>query len=210
MRAFDLSPYEINVRNIFRNASPAKLYEEAIRHVPLRAEASSDRSLSIGKVLVAVNLSDRSEATTIYAAEMAKIFDASLTVGYVYQPVPLCEYASETTFTVLEEQRRDLQRMLKVLTQKAQKSGVICESFFLVGEPAEQISILAREMGADLLITASHHPAFLGRIFNLDKAPPVKHWAPRPVLIYHEKTSVGVSIHRSFGILKGAKKAEMV
>jgi hypothetical protein len=77
--------------------------------------------------------------------------------------------------------------MLKLLTHKAQKSGVICESFFLVGEPAEQISILAREMGADLLITASHHPAFLGRIFNLDKAP-VKHWAPRPVLIYHEKT----------------------
>jgi phosphoenolpyruvate carboxykinase (ATP) len=34
MRAFDLSPYEISVRNIFRNASPAKLYEEAIRHEP--------------------------------------------------------------------------------------------------------------------------------------------------------------------------------
>jgi phosphoenolpyruvate carboxykinase (ATP) len=34
MRAFDLSQYEITVRNIFRNASPAKLYEEAIRHEP--------------------------------------------------------------------------------------------------------------------------------------------------------------------------------
>ena len=34
MNAFDLSKYGITVRNIFRNASPAKLYEEAIRHEP--------------------------------------------------------------------------------------------------------------------------------------------------------------------------------
>jgi nucleotide-binding universal stress UspA family protein len=175
----------------------------------LKVEASSDRSLSLRKVLVAVNLSDHSVATTLYAAEIAKIFDASLTIGYVYQPVPLCEYASETTFTVLEDQRGDLQRMLKILTQKAQKSGVICESVFLVGEPAEQISILAREMGADLLVTACHRPAFLGRIFNLDKAAPLGHRAPCPVLIYHEKTSVGASIHRNFGIVRGEKHGEM-
>jgi nucleotide-binding universal stress UspA family protein len=172
----------------------------------LRAEESSDRSLSIGKVLVAVNLSDHSEATTTYATEIAKIFAASLTIGYVYQPVPLCEYASETTFTVLEDQRRDLQKMLQRLTQKAQKRGVICQSVFLVGEPAEQISILAREMGADLLITASRHPTFLGRIFNLDKAPRAKHRVPCPVLIYHEKTSVGASLHRNFGMVRGAKQ----
>jgi nucleotide-binding universal stress UspA family protein len=174
----------------------------------LRAQASSDGPLSIGKVLVVVNLSDHSESTTIYAAEIAKIFDASLTVGYVYQPVPLCEYASETTFTVLEDQRRDLERMLKILTQKAQRSGVICESVFLVGEPADQISILAREMGADLLVTACHHPAFLGRIFNLDKATPVKNRDPCPVLIYHEKTPMGASIHRNFGTVRGAKQPE--
>jgi nucleotide-binding universal stress UspA family protein len=175
----------------------------------LRAKASSDRSLSIGKVLVAVNLSDHSEATTIYAATMAKIFDASLTVGYVYQPVPLCQYASETTFTLLEDQRRDLQKMLKILTQKAQKCGVICESVFLVGEPAEQISILAREMGADLLVTACHQPAFLGRIFNLDKGSPVKHRIPCPVLIYHEKPPLRASLHRSFGIVRGAKQPDL-
>ena len=175
----------------------------------LKAEASSNRSLSIGKVLVAVNLSEHSEATTTYAAEIAKFFDASLTVGYVYQPVPFCEYASETTFTVLEDQRRDLQKMLKILTQKAQKIGVICQSVFLIGEPAEQISILAYEMGADLLITASHHPAFLGRIFNPEKAP-VKHRAPCPVLIYHEKASVGASLHRNFGMVRGAKQSATV
>jgi hypothetical protein len=65
-------------------------------------------------------------------------------------------------------------------------------------------------MSADLLVTACHHPAFLGRIFNLDKAPPVKHRAPCPVLIYHEKISVGASIHRNFEIVRGCEAAEMV
>ena len=90
-------------------------------------EASTNRSLSIGKVLVAVNLSDHSETTAMYAAEIALFFQASLTIVYVYQTVPFCEYANETTLTVLEDQRRDLQRMLSVLAQKVQKRGVICE-----------------------------------------------------------------------------------
>jgi hypothetical protein len=61
-------------------------------------------------------------------------------------------------------------------------------------------------MGADLLVTAYHYSAFPGRILNLDKAPRVRHQAPCPVLIYHEKTPVGASIHRNFGIVRGAKQ----
>jgi universal stress protein A len=175
-----------------------------------RAEASDNGSFSIEKVLVAVNLSDHSEATASYAAEIALFFQASLTIVYVYRIVPVCEYASETTFTVLEDQRRDLQRMLNILTQKVQNRGVNCESAFLVGEPTEQISILARDMGADLLVTASRQPTFLGGILNLDKAPPIKNQAPCPVLIYHEKSEGEATTLRNFGIVRGAKQPEMV
>jgi nucleotide-binding universal stress UspA family protein len=146
----------------------------------------------------------------MYAAEIALFFQASLTIVYVYRTVSFCEYASETTLTVLEDQRRDLERMLNVLAQKVQKSGVICESAFLVGEPTEQISILARDMGADLLVTASHQSTFLERIFNLDKAPSIKHQAPCPVLIYHEKSAVEPRTLRNFGIVRGTKQTEMV
>jgi hypothetical protein len=37
----------------------------------------------------------------MYAAEIALFFQASLTIVYVYRIAPFCEYASETTFTVL-------------------------------------------------------------------------------------------------------------
>jgi nucleotide-binding universal stress UspA family protein len=146
----------------------------------------------------------------MYAAEIALFFQASLTIVYVYRTVPFCEYASETTFTVLEDQRRDLQRMLNVLTHKVQQRGVTCESAFLVGEPTEQILILTRDMGADLLVTASHQPMFLERIFNLDKAPPIKHQPPCPVLIYHEKSAAEPSTPRNFGIVRGAEQTEKI
>jgi hypothetical protein len=83
----------------------------------------------------------------------SQLFAASLTIVHVYEPVSLCEYASETSNTVLEEQRDDLQKMLKQLTRKLQTSSLICTSAFLVGAPAEQISALAREIDADLIVT---------------------------------------------------------
>jgi nucleotide-binding universal stress UspA family protein len=62
----------------------------------------------------------------------------------------------------------------------------MCDSVILVGSPAEQITALARDMDADLIVTASHHPTFLARLFSLDQAPRIVHRAPCPVLVYHE------------------------
>jgi universal stress protein A len=150
-------------------------------------EALTQRLVSIKKVLVAVDLSAHSEATASYAAELARCFGASLTVVHVYEPVPLCEYASETTYTVLEDERDKLQKLLEALVLKVKAPGLVCKSAFLVGNPVEQITTLARDIRADLLITASHHPSFLGCLLSLDKAPKIMHQAPCPVLVYHEK-----------------------
>ena len=126
------------------------------------------------------------KTTAFYAAEIAKCFHASLTIVHVHEPVPLYDCASETTYTVLDDQRRGLEERLHHLKQKVRRTGLVCESIYLVGEAAEQISSLAREIHADLIVTASHHPTFLGRLFNLQKAPKILHRAPCPVLIYQE------------------------
>jgi hypothetical protein len=62
-------------------------------------------------------------------------------IVHVYESVPLREYAGETTFTVLEEEREDLQKLLNQPTRKIQTSGVICTSAFLVGAPAARTII---------------------------------------------------------------------
>lgn len=163
------------------------------------AKSVTKVSVSIKKVLVAVDLSAHSEATASYAAGLARCFGASLTVVYVYEPVPLCEYASETTYTVLEDERDQLQKLLEELALKVKTPGLVCKSAFLVGNPVEQITTLARDIRADLIVTASHHPTFLGRLLNLDKAPKIMHRAPCPVLVYHEKGKQGDSSRKVAG-----------
>ena len=143
-------------------------------------EPLTEKSTSIKKILVAVDLSNHSEKTAFYAAEIAKCFHASLTIVHVHQPVPLYDCASETTYTVLDDQRRSLKKRLHDLKQKVCTTGLVCETIYLMGEAAEQISTLAREIDADLIVTASHHPTFLGNLFHLQKAPRILHRALRP------------------------------
>ena len=155
----------------------------------LEAEKRTPKFLSIKNVLVTVDLSEQSEATATYAAELAKCFGASLTLVHVHDPVPLYEYASETTCTVLDEQREDLQKLLNELTQQVRKLGLVCRSVFLDGDPAERISALASEIDADLIVTGSRPATFLECLFTQHKPPQIMHRAPCPVLIYHQKNS---------------------
>lgn len=155
----------------------------------LEAEKLENKLISIQRVVVAVDLTKHSEATARYAAEIAKCFNASLYVAHVFAAEPYYEFGSEGGYDLIDQQRQELHAQLDDLTEQMQKLVPVCESVFLVGEPAEQISALARDVDADLIVTASHHPTFLGRLFNLDKAPKIMHRAPCPVLVYHEKNT---------------------
>jgi nucleotide-binding universal stress UspA family protein len=155
----------------------------------LETQERRPKFVSIKKLLVAVDLSEQSEATAAYAAELAKCFGASLTLVHVHDPVPLYEYASETTCTVLDEQREDLQKLLNELTERVRKLGLVCRSVFLDGDPAERISALASEIDADVIVTGSRPVTFFGSLLSQHKASQIMHRAPCPVLIYCQKDS---------------------
>jgi universal stress protein A len=153
----------------------------------VKAESVKKTTLSMHKVLVAVDLSEHSKSTISYAAQIAKCLNASIVLVHVFQPEALFEFPNEYSYQLIENQRRDYEMRLIDLADTVDDMKVPCESAFLVGDPAERVGELAREMGVDLIITASHHPKFLARLFNLDKAPQIMHRAPCPVLVYHEK-----------------------
>jgi nucleotide-binding universal stress UspA family protein len=153
----------------------------------LEAEKVQDKLLSIQRVIVAVDLTEHSVATAHYAARIAECFCASLYVAHVFALETLYVCGSAGTCNLADQRRRELRAQLGDLTEEVQKIVPICASVLLEGEAAEQISALAREVDADLIVTASHHPKFLGRLLNLDKAPQIMHRAPCPVLVYHEK-----------------------
>jgi universal stress protein A len=144
----------------------------------------SEDSLNIKKILVALDLSSHSERTANYAANFAKRFDASMTLVHVCSVEPVRTLNSFET--PKEEKRHNTERKLGELVNKIRETYPKCDLWFRNGDPAEQISLLAQDLGADLIITASRHPGFLSRLFGWDQAPRILHRAHCPVLVYHE------------------------
>ncbi|MBV8486231.1 MAG: universal stress protein [Verrucomicrobia bacterium] len=141
--------------------------------------------LEISKILVAVDLSSHSERTAAYAANFAKSFGASISLVHIFATEPVRTLnANETP---AEAERHDTERKLGELVGKIRRIYPKCEMRFRNGDPAEEIVGLAQDMAADLIITASHHPGFLARLFGWDQAPRILHRANCPVLVYHEE-----------------------
>lgn len=164
----------------------------------LETERSSNKLVTIKRVVVAVDLTTHSEATARYAARLANWFNASLWISHVFSLDPLSEFGSEgvsghgsaglaRSAPAIDHERRDLRTRLDRLTEQMRRLIPECQSVSLEGDPAEEIAALARDLDADLIVIASHHPTFLARLFNWDKAPKITHRAPCPVLVYHEE-----------------------
>src|SRR5260370_27498177 len=132
----------------------------------LETERSSDKLVSIKKVVVAVDLTKHSEATAHYAAEIAKCFNASLYVAHVFASEGFYEFGGESAYNIVDQRRQELRAQLDGLTEQVQELVPVCESVFLEGEAAGQISALARDVDADFLVSSRPHPAFLRRLFK--------------------------------------------
>jgi len=163
----------------------------ALAENQLTERVASPATFSVKKIVAALDLSPHSEATAQYALEIAKTLGASLVLVHVYEPIQINEFTTEEGFRVLDHDQQVMQQTLTDLTKTIQKTYPACTEKFAVGEPAEEVALAARELNADLIITASHHPSFLGRLFDLDQAPKILHRAPCPVLVYHDKKEIG-------------------
>jgi nucleotide-binding universal stress UspA family protein len=143
--------------------------------------------LSIRQVAVAVDLLAHSQKMVAYAVGIAKRFGATVYLVYVHAPPEaLVEYTTEEFHDYLERERRDRERALEELCAKTRHAYPNCGAEFRVGNPADEILKLAQTLHVDLIITASHHTSFLGRLFDLDQGSKMMHRATCPVLIYHE------------------------
>jgi nucleotide-binding universal stress UspA family protein len=147
------------------------------------AKRRNKDDLNIKKIVVAVDLSPHSEKTAAYAANFAKSFDASVVLVHVFSVEPVRTHNANETRE--EEQRHETERKLGELTEKVRQTYPNCDMRFRNGDPAEQITLLAQSLEADLIVTGSHHPGFLTRLFGWDQAPKILHRARCPVLVYH-------------------------
>ncbi|MBV8215413.1 MAG: universal stress protein [Verrucomicrobia bacterium] len=148
---------------------------------------TSTYKLNVRKIVVAVDLSPHSRKTAAYAAAFAKRFGASLTFVHAFEPERITEFTTQEVHEGYEEDKRDTEKELNKLADSVRKTYPDCYAEFRVGDPAREVSLVAEDLQADLIITASHHPGFLGRLFGIDQAPRILHRARCPVLVYHEE-----------------------
>jgi nucleotide-binding universal stress UspA family protein len=164
-----------------------KANEAISMSIPSEKQSQPVCARPIKQIVVAVDLSPHSEKTVAYAVEVGRTFGATIYLVYVHAPESITEYTTQGFHERLEEERRGLEQELKDLCERTRKSYPNCGAEFRVGNPADEVSQLARTLEADLIITASHHTSFLGSLFNLDQAPKIMHRAPCSVLVYHDQ-----------------------
>jgi nucleotide-binding universal stress UspA family protein len=142
--------------------------------------------LNIKTILVAVDLSSRSERTVAYAVAIAKKFGASLKLINVYVPPASTEFGAQDMYRLLEKDRGDAERDLANLADQVRTSYPQCEALFITGDPGEQVARAARMARADLIVVGRHHQTFFGRFFKLDQAQKIVHRATCPVLVWED------------------------
>ena len=161
--------------------------EEEIMSQVLEKTEANPYNLNLRRIVVAVDLSSHSEKTAAYAAQFAKSFGASLTFVHAFTPERIIEFTTQEVHEGYEEDKQATARELHKFVDNVRKTYPDCDAEFRVGDPAEEVNLIAKDLQADLIITASHHPGFLSRLFGIDQAPRILHRAHCPVLVFNEE-----------------------
>ena len=143
--------------------------------------------IALKKILVATDFSEPSEAALAYGRELARHFDASLTVLNVVDNILTRAYGSDGMVLADPE----LQREIEAAAQQQVNSVIFDDdrqTFGAIGviitsnAPAAAIVTYARERGADLLVMGTHGRGAVAHLLMGSVAERVVRTAPCPVL----------------------------
>ncbi|HQY62626.1 MAG: universal stress protein [Myxococcales bacterium] len=134
-------------------------------------------------ILVPTDFGETSARAVDIAIELARKFDAELTIFHAswLPPASYSAYA-EGLYWPTDEMAREARKELdttvaRVKTLYAKTDGVIGQ-----GEPWQQVLTVANERGADLIVMATHGRTGLSRVFLGSVAEKVVRLSPIPVL----------------------------
>ena len=139
----------------------------------------------INKILVPIDFSDYSKSALKYAAQIAKFFDASITLVYVVEPMiypadfSMGQVAIPSTDMHLHERAEE---ELKTLANSVIDSSIKVDITLKNGKPFVEINETAQEIDADLIIIATHGHTGVEHILFGSTAEKVVRKAPCPVL----------------------------
>jgi universal stress protein A len=141
--------------------------------------------MMIRKILVPTDFSAHSSDQQAWAAELARRYDASLTLVHVYQPISyaLPEGYVLPSANLLADLEVSLGRALDDAKKKLEaSSGLRVDTALMQGVPFAEIVRFAREGSYDLIVLSTHGRTGLRHVLLGSVAEKVVRKAPCPVL----------------------------
>jgi nucleotide-binding universal stress UspA family protein len=143
--------------------------------------ASNPPSIRLKSILVPLDFCEMSLKSLQYAVPLAKQFGAKVTLLHVlkasahFKDAEYLAYLEREELAVIEKQLDEL------IPQGLSVETAVRQSFVF-----EAILDVAREIGADLIITTTHGHTGLRHLFKGSTAENVVRRAPCPVLVLHQ------------------------
>jgi nucleotide-binding universal stress UspA family protein len=162
--------------------------EEVVRRAPcsvLTVRAEWERTAdAIERILVPVDLSDASEALVRSAGDIARSVGASVDLVHVNEPLPVPAplLGSITLSDVVQDPESKTRSHLDRMADEALPAGVEAASHVLDGHAATTIVDAVDDLGADLIVIASHGQSGLERVLLGSVTARVVRRADCPVL----------------------------
>jgi len=141
---------------------------------------------SFKKILVPTDFSAHAESALSTALDLAKQFDASVTLVHVFKPIalafpdPSAVYNSALAADAMNETAKTLNRMRDEASAKA---STAVEAVLRTGSPTHEIVDFARSNGFDLIVMGTHGRTGLAHMLIGSVAERVVRTAPCGVLI---------------------------
>jgi nucleotide-binding universal stress UspA family protein len=145
--------------------------------------------MKIANILVPTDLGESSQRALDLAVDLAKKFDAKITLVYGFE-VPAYAYAGVGTTTVdylvpIEEgARKALEQGIRDLQAKLPSSVAL----FKKGAPWQQIMLACEETGADMIVMGTHGRKGLSHALLGSVAEKIVRLATVPVLTVRDST----------------------
>lgn len=133
------------------------------------------------KILVALNCSEADKALILHVQELAKIHHSHLLLVHVAEGLVARHY-NELLLTDSEEMIKDRQ-YLDLIAEQLKGGGLEVSSLLALGNPPEEILMLAEKEHCDLIAMTSHGHSFLADLFLGSTITKVRHKSEIPLLI---------------------------
>jgi len=142
---------------------------------------------TLRRILVPVDFTETSDRALGYAIELARKFEATITVMHAYQ-IPVYGFPDAAYITASEiatQISNAAQTRLDAIIETNKTSGVQMNAILRDGVPWEEVNNVAAETHADLIIIGTHGRRGLARALLGSVAENVIRTSTVPVLVIH-------------------------